>query len=182
MFLPVTHPGVEQKATWLHIRQNHPDYVLLWGWGVMNSDRHQVGGLGGKALFPASRKTSQGLQAPAPCPRKDYTLSEGEIRNKEFCHEVRTPKVPLPRGPRRDKRVRRTVKFTMLRAAAQHGAKPLISLHRQLACIAARRLCKERALAARGTPTASIAVRALPGLAVDHLLQHSDGLIQQLVG
>jgi branched-chain amino acid transport system substrate-binding protein len=36
-FLPVTHPGVEQKATWLQIRQNHPDYVLLWGWGVMNS-------------------------------------------------------------------------------------------------------------------------------------------------
>jgi branched-chain amino acid transport system substrate-binding protein len=37
MFLPVTHPGVEQKATWLQIRQNKPDYVLLWGWGVMNS-------------------------------------------------------------------------------------------------------------------------------------------------
>jgi len=35
--LPVTHPGVEQKATWLQIRQNHPDYVLLWGWGVMNA-------------------------------------------------------------------------------------------------------------------------------------------------
>ncbi len=37
--LPVTHPGVEQKATWLQIRQNRPDYVLLWGWGVMNSLR-----------------------------------------------------------------------------------------------------------------------------------------------
>jgi branched-chain amino acid transport system substrate-binding protein len=35
--LPVTHPGVEQKATWLQIRQQRPDYVLLWGWGVMNS-------------------------------------------------------------------------------------------------------------------------------------------------
>ena len=35
--LPVTHPGVEQKATWLQVRQNRPDYVLLWGWGVMNS-------------------------------------------------------------------------------------------------------------------------------------------------
>ncbi len=33
MFLPVTHPGVEQKSTWLQIRQNRPDYVLLWGWG-----------------------------------------------------------------------------------------------------------------------------------------------------
>jgi branched-chain amino acid transport system substrate-binding protein len=35
--MPVTHPGVEQKATWLQIRQGRPDYVLLWGWGVMNS-------------------------------------------------------------------------------------------------------------------------------------------------
>jgi branched-chain amino acid transport system substrate-binding protein len=35
--LPVTAPGVEQKATWLQIRQNRPDYVINWGWGVMNS-------------------------------------------------------------------------------------------------------------------------------------------------
>ena len=35
--LPVTAPGVEQKSTWLQIRQKRPDYVLLWGWGVMNS-------------------------------------------------------------------------------------------------------------------------------------------------
>jgi len=35
--LPVTHPGVEQKSTWLQIRQQRPDYILLWGWGVMNS-------------------------------------------------------------------------------------------------------------------------------------------------
>jgi branched-chain amino acid transport system substrate-binding protein len=35
--LPVTHPGVEQKATWLQIRQSRPDFVINWGWGVMNS-------------------------------------------------------------------------------------------------------------------------------------------------
>ncbi|MDO8319392.1 ABC transporter substrate-binding protein [Rhodoferax sp.] len=35
--LPVAHPGVEQKATWLQVRQAKPDYVFLWGWGVMNS-------------------------------------------------------------------------------------------------------------------------------------------------
>jgi branched-chain amino acid transport system substrate-binding protein len=35
--LPVAPPGVEQKSTWLQIRQSRPDYVLLWGWGVMNS-------------------------------------------------------------------------------------------------------------------------------------------------
>ncbi len=35
--LPVTPPGVEQKATWLQVRQSKPDVVVLWGWGVMNS-------------------------------------------------------------------------------------------------------------------------------------------------
>jgi len=35
--LPVVLPGLEQKSTWLQIRQGRPDYVLLWGWGVMNS-------------------------------------------------------------------------------------------------------------------------------------------------
>ncbi|MBM3642860.1 MAG: ABC transporter substrate-binding protein [Alphaproteobacteria bacterium] len=37
VLLPVTHPGVEQKSQWLQIRQQRPDYTLLWGWGVMNS-------------------------------------------------------------------------------------------------------------------------------------------------
>jgi branched-chain amino acid transport system substrate-binding protein len=35
--LPVAAPGVEQKSTWLQVRQSKPDFVLLWGWGVMNS-------------------------------------------------------------------------------------------------------------------------------------------------
>ena len=35
--LPVTPPGVEQNATWLQVRQSKPDFVVLWGWGVMNS-------------------------------------------------------------------------------------------------------------------------------------------------
>ena len=41
--LPVTHPGVEQKATWLQIRQSRPDYVLPVG-------------LGRDELAPRSRK------------------------------------------------------------------------------------------------------------------------------
>jgi len=32
---PVTAPGVEQKSTWLQIRQQRPDYVLLWSAGIM---------------------------------------------------------------------------------------------------------------------------------------------------
>ena len=35
--IPVTAPGVEQKSAWLQVRQSRPDFVLLWGWGVMNS-------------------------------------------------------------------------------------------------------------------------------------------------
>src|SRR6478735_10126086 len=35
--IPVAAPGSEQKSQWLQIRQARPDYVLLWGWGVMNS-------------------------------------------------------------------------------------------------------------------------------------------------
>ena len=33
----VAHPGLEQKSTWLQIRQLRPKWVLMWGWGVMNS-------------------------------------------------------------------------------------------------------------------------------------------------
>jgi branched-chain amino acid transport system substrate-binding protein len=34
---PVAAPGLDQKAVWLQIaRQFKPDYVILYGWGVMN--------------------------------------------------------------------------------------------------------------------------------------------------
>ena len=35
--LPVAAPGRRAEGAWLQIRQSRPDYVLLWGWGVMNS-------------------------------------------------------------------------------------------------------------------------------------------------
>ncbi len=74
--LPVTHPGVEQKATWLQIRQNRPDYVFLWGWGVMNSTsikeaiatgypRDKMYGVwwsGAEPDVDAGRRRRQGLQ------------------------------------------------------------------------------------------------------------------------
>lgn len=34
--IPVAHPGNEQGAQWLKIRQEKPDFVIFWGWGVMN--------------------------------------------------------------------------------------------------------------------------------------------------
>jgi branched-chain amino acid transport system substrate-binding protein len=35
--LPVDHPGQEQKSQWLQIRRERPDFVIMYGWGVMNS-------------------------------------------------------------------------------------------------------------------------------------------------
>jgi branched-chain amino acid transport system substrate-binding protein len=34
--IAVPHPGNEQQAQWLQIRQIQPDWVILRGWGVMN--------------------------------------------------------------------------------------------------------------------------------------------------
>ncbi len=34
--IPVAHPGNEQQAQWLQIRQVRPDWVILRVWGVMN--------------------------------------------------------------------------------------------------------------------------------------------------
>jgi branched-chain amino acid transport system substrate-binding protein len=35
--IAVPHPGNEQQSQWLQIRQYRPDWVILWGWGVMNA-------------------------------------------------------------------------------------------------------------------------------------------------
>ena len=34
--IPITPPGLTQESQWLQIRQAKPDYVILWGFGVMN--------------------------------------------------------------------------------------------------------------------------------------------------
>ena len=36
MKIAVAHPGNTQQSQWLQIRQANPDFVILWGWGVMN--------------------------------------------------------------------------------------------------------------------------------------------------
>jgi len=43
MELPVAHPGVEQKATWLQIRKERPDYVIMWGFRRDEFDRAEGG-------------------------------------------------------------------------------------------------------------------------------------------
>ncbi|WP_454624671.1 ABC transporter substrate-binding protein [Bradyrhizobium cenepequi] len=35
--IAIPAPGIEQQAQWLQIRQAKPDYVILWGFGVMNA-------------------------------------------------------------------------------------------------------------------------------------------------
>ena len=34
--IAIEPPGQEQKSQWLQIRRERPDYVIMWGWGVMN--------------------------------------------------------------------------------------------------------------------------------------------------
>ncbi len=34
--IAIDHPGQEQKSAWLQIRRDRPNWVLMWGWGVMN--------------------------------------------------------------------------------------------------------------------------------------------------
>ncbi|MBK5945280.1 ABC transporter permease [Rhodobacter veldkampii DSM 11550] len=34
--MPIDTPGQEQKSQWLQVRREKPDYVIFWGWGVMN--------------------------------------------------------------------------------------------------------------------------------------------------
>ncbi|MCW5625259.1 MAG: ABC transporter substrate-binding protein [Burkholderiales bacterium] len=40
--IPVPHPGNEQQSQWLQIRQYKPDWVILWGWGVMTATALQT--------------------------------------------------------------------------------------------------------------------------------------------
>ncbi|WP_145103803.1 ABC transporter substrate-binding protein [Cereibacter sediminicola] len=35
--LPIDSPGQEQKSQWLQVRREKPDFVVFYGWGVMNS-------------------------------------------------------------------------------------------------------------------------------------------------
>ncbi|WP_417627670.1 ABC transporter substrate-binding protein [Pararhodobacter aggregans] len=37
VLIPVDSPGQEQSSQWLQIRRERPDYVIMWGWGVMNA-------------------------------------------------------------------------------------------------------------------------------------------------
>ena len=78
--LPVTAPGVEQKATWLQVRQSRPDYVLLRGWGVMNS---------------TALKEAQGKDVPECCQKDEVAVIEAQPEAPEAEAEV-PPRAPSP--------------------------------------------------------------------------------------
>ena len=50
--IAVPHPGNEQQAQWLQIRQVKPDWVILRGWGVMNPTALKAAG---KINFPRNK-------------------------------------------------------------------------------------------------------------------------------
>jgi branched-chain amino acid transport system substrate-binding protein len=50
--IAVPHPGNEQQSQWLEIRRLRPDWVILWGWGVMNPTALKAAA---KVGYPRSR-------------------------------------------------------------------------------------------------------------------------------
>ena len=92
--LPVTAPGVEQKATWLQVRQSRPDYTLLWGWGVMNSTalkeaqatgypREKMYGVWWSSAEPDVKDVGQGAKG-----YNGVTLQHGTDRNAPIVKEI----------------------------------------------------------------------------------------------
>lgn len=92
--LPVTHPGVEQKATWLQIRRDRPDFVVNWGWGVMNSTllkeaqatgypREKIYGVWWAGAEPDVKDVGMGAKG-----YKAITMQHGAEPNADFVKEI----------------------------------------------------------------------------------------------
>ena len=99
--MPVTHPGVEQKATWLQIRQNRPDYVLLWGWGVMNSTSIKEAAAVGfprDKMFGVWWSGAEPDVRPAEGGAKGYNAADAAARRRPVRRPCRPQEVPLRQG------------------------------------------------------------------------------------
>ena len=92
--LPVTAPGVEQKSTWLQIRQQRPDFVVNWGWGVMNSTllkeaqatgypRDKIYGVWWAGAEPDVKDVGEGAKG-----YNAITMQHGAEPNAEFIKEI----------------------------------------------------------------------------------------------
>ena len=72
------------------VRQDNPDYVLLWGWGVMNSDRHQGSGRRRLSARQDDRRVVVGRRArrdPAGDDAKGYKALSFSTAGKFKVHE-----------------------------------------------------------------------------------------------
>jgi branched-chain amino acid transport system substrate-binding protein len=86
---PVSAPGIEQSATWLQIRQQKPDWLFLWGWGVMNSTAIKgaasVGFPSPMSCRPARRRTAMNREpstAPARISARSRTSSNTSMTSR----------------------------------------------------------------------------------------------------
>lgn len=72
--LAVDSPGQEQRGTWLQVRRSRPDWVLLWGWGVMNQVAIQEAANIG---FPMEKKIGVWWSAAEPDVRPAGEAAKG---------------------------------------------------------------------------------------------------------
>jgi branched-chain amino acid transport system substrate-binding protein len=86
--IPVPHPGNEQQSQWLQIRRDRPDWVVLWGWGVMNAtalrSAQRVG-------FPRDRMVGNwwagseiDTEAAGPAASSGYYAASLNLAGKDF--------------------------------------------------------------------------------------------------
>jgi branched-chain amino acid transport system substrate-binding protein len=86
--IPVPHPGNEQQSQWLQIRRDRPDWVVLWGWGVMNAtalrSAQRVG-------FPRDRMVGNwwsgseiDTEAAGPAASSGYFAASLNLAGKDF--------------------------------------------------------------------------------------------------
>lgn len=84
--IPVAHPGNEQGAQWLRIRKERPDYVIFWGWGVMNQTAIKAAQ---KVGFPRDRMIgswwagSEEDVTPAGSAAKGYMSATWNVAGKD---------------------------------------------------------------------------------------------------
>jgi branched-chain amino acid transport system substrate-binding protein len=85
--IAVPHPGNEQQSQWLQIRQIRPDYVILWGWGVMNPTALKAAA---KVGFPRTKMIgvwwagSEEDVIPAGDAAKGYTTAVFNVNGKNL--------------------------------------------------------------------------------------------------
>ena len=122
-----------RRRPWLQIRQNRPDYVLLWGWGVMNSTASRKRR---RSAIRATRCSACGGRAPSRTCVPPATAPRATTRSR-FTRRRR--KFPVHAG-HQEARLRQG----QGRGEATRSARSLQPRPGQLACSASRRSATRR--------------------------------------